>query len=297
MRLLLALAAACLLALPGAHAWVAGPTKPHHADLAVLAAERLPPAERGLLMRNLESFRQGAMDPDGISNPDRAIHTFYHAYEAHDGGGGGVYRIQLSLYEAAMALRKGLPEADVAYQMGILTHFTLDLSVPFHTGSDDYDHRWHEPYEIAAYDHRAEFDVRPGGPVREVEDPEARAVELAHASAALSDPLIASLDAAGRPWTPEAARITGEAASLGVAATADYLHTAFLWADPARPDPVPAHTEEMPVPMDAEDLGLSITELAKHHPTLLASGVFALAAAVVSVAAWLFGSRRRDARG
>lgn len=296
MRLLTALAALCILATPLAAAWVAGPTAPHHADLAVLAAERLPAPERDLLLRNLDAFRKGALDPDGVTDPSKSIHTFYHAYEPEDGGGGGVYRVQLSLHEAARALREGAPEADAAYQMGVLTHFTMDLAMPFHTGKDDYDNKWHEPFEKAAYAHRAELPIAPGGPPREVTEPKARAIALAQASARLAKPLVASLDAADAPWSPEAARIAGEAASLGVEATADFLHTAFLWGDPARPDPPPFH-DEMPVPKDAEDLGLSLAELGRHHPFLLASGAFALAASLAGVAAWRLALRRGPRSG
>lgn len=296
----LALAAALALLLPAAalpppaSAWVAGPTKPHHADLAVLAAERLPEPHRALLLRNLDAFRLGAMAPDGVVDPARGIHTFYHAYEPHDGGGGGVYRVKLSLREAAMALRVGAPEADVAYQMGILTHFVLDLSVPFHTGQDAYDHPLHERFEHAAYDHHAELPILAGAAVREVTDPEARAIALAEASSRLLPPLVQAMqapDAAEGGWSAETNRLAGEAATMGVDATADFLHTAFLWADPARPEPGPID-DEMPVPKDAEDLGLSPTELAKHHPWLLASAGFVLLAAAVALATYAAARRR-----
>lgn len=277
---------------PPAQAWVAGPDKPHHADLAVMAAERLPEPERSFLLRNVERFREGALDPDGVTDPDAQIHTFYHAYEPSDGGGGGVYRVRLSLREAVVALRDGAPEGDVAYQMGILTHFVLDLSVPFHTGKDSYDNLWHEPYEHTAYDRQGEVQLPPARPPREVEDAEEYAVDLAERSAELVVPLVEALDATGgEAWSPEVARITAQAQAMGIEATADLLHTAFRMADPARPEPASVD-DQMPVPRDAEDLGLSITELTKHHPWLMASAAFALMAALVGVATFVARHRR-----
>lgn len=296
MRVLVPLLLATLACSPTAQAWVAGPDRPHHADLAVLAAQRLPEAERALIFRNLDSFRAGALDPDGVTDPSKNINTFFHAYEAKDGGGGGVYRVRLSLYHAATAIRDGAPERDIAYQLGVLTHFTMDLSMPFHTGDDDYDNRWHESTERLAYDHRADLRIVEGPAPREVEDPEARAVALAEESAAMAEALIAGLDASEGAWTPDTARILGEAASLGVAATADYLHTAFVWADPARPAPAKIHESEMPVPRDAEDLGLSMTELWRKRPALMWSLTFAAAAAAASLCAYAL-ARRRTARG
>lgn len=297
VRLVVPLVLLALACPSPAQAWVAGPDRPHHADLAVLAAQRLPEPERALIFRNLDAFRAGALDPDGVTDPSKNINTFYHAYEPHDGGGGGVYRVRLSLHHATMALREGAPEADAAYQLGVLTHFTLDLAMPFHTGADDYDHAWHESTEKLAYDHRGDLAIPPGGPPREVADPGARAVALAEASAALSDPLIAELDASGGAWTPGIARILGEAAALGVAATADHLHTAFLWADPARPAPEPVHEGDLPVPRDAEDLGLSLTELWRKRPTLMLALVFSAAAALLSLGAYALARRRGGAHG
>lgn len=282
------------LAAPSAQAWVAGPDKPHHADLAVIAAERLPEPERSYVLRNVERFREGALDPDGVTDKDAQIHTFYHAYEPSDGGGGGVYRVRLSLREATVAMRDGAPEGDVAYQLGILTHFVLDLSVPFHTGKDSYDNLWHEPYEHAAYDRQGEIQLPPTRPPREVEDTGAYAVDLAERSAELVIPLVEALDASGDAgWSPEVSALTQRAQAMGVEATADLLHTAFLMAHPSRPDPAPVDGR-VPVPRDAEDLGLSITEIGKHHPWLMASAVFALLAALVVVVTFVARSRHAD---
>ena len=259
---------------------MAGPDRPHHADLAELAAERLPPEMREIIGAHREAFRRGALDPDGITNADAGVNTFYHTFEPGKGSGGGVYRVELSLHEAVVAMRGGAADEDVAYQLGFLTHFVLDLAVPFHTGEGLYDHEWHEAYEQAAYDHREEYDARPGREPQEVHDPSAYAKELAEQSAALADDLVSTLDASGGAWTPEARDIAQRTAALGVEATADLLYTALVRADPARPEPT--FDAQMPLPTEPEDVGLSIRELRKHHPMLIVGFFAALAAVAVA---------------
>lgn len=286
MRLLVSLLAAALAA-PVASAWMAGGDRPHHADLAEEAAALLPAGWCEILLSDREAFRKGALDPDGIVDPPKGVHTFYHAWEPDDGGGGGVYRVRLSLHEATMAIRDGNASADVAYQMGFLTHFITDLAMPFHTGDGAYDSRWHEPFEQAAYDRRAEY----AGPVahapRQVLDAEAYAENVARESAARAPRLLAALDASEGAWSDEARAVAAESRALAVRAAADMMYTAFAMADPARPAPV--FDEDMPVPAEPEDLGLSAAEIQKQHPYALPVAV-GLVGLVVLVA---FARRKR----
>lgn len=254
--------------LPLSSAFVAGPDRPHHADLADLAAARLPAEWRAILASHRASFREGAIDPDGQLNASREVHTFYHAYEPKDGGGGAVYRVALSLHEATMALREGRSEAEVAYQMGFLTHFSADLAMPLHTAENLYDHEKHEVFEHAMYDHAAEYGVTaPSRPPQEVADVEAYAVALAERSAALGTRIDHALAATEGAWSPELRDIAAESTALAVEATADLLYTAFARADPTRPDPVFAAAD--PMPRELEDVGLSVPELRKHQPWVL----------------------------
>lgn len=288
MRCLPALLVVLLLA-PTAQGWMAGPDRPHHADLAEAAAGQLPEGWRAALLGQREALRKGAMDPDGILDPEKGVHTFYHTYEPADGGGGGVYRVGLSLQEATMAVREGKPAYDVAYQMGFLTHFIADLSMPFHTGADLYDDAWHERYEQLAYDRRAEYATMPSRAPQEVEDVEAYAIGVAQRSAALGESLVAALDASGGEWSPEARDLSEQIARHAVEASADMLYTAFARADPARP--APTFADDMPVPKEPEDLGLSVAELGRRYPWGVAAAGFALLAALVAVGAYV--ARRR----
>lgn len=288
VRLLVSLFALALI-VPGASAWVAGPDRPHHGDLAEAAIAQLPVEWRALLEGNRDAFRAGALDPDGITDPDKGVPTFYHTYEPGSGTGGGVYRVELSLHEATMAMRDGAPDAEVAYQMGFMTHFIADLAVPFHTTDGLYEDERHAAYEKAAYDHRAEYDVGPSRAPREVDDPAAYAKAVAAESSAMGEELVAAWDAAGGAWSPEVARLTERAATLAVDAMADMLYTAFARADPARPEP--AFDADMPVPGDLDDLGVSVRLLRDAHPAIVVAFFAALAA--LAVGAVVVSKRKR----
>jgi hypothetical protein len=292
VRVVLALALALALAqVPSVQAWVAGPDRPHHADLAVAAAQRLPPEMRDLLLQHEASFRKGALDPDGIVDPDKDVHTFYHAYEPTDGGGGGLYRVELSLHEATLAMREGKPPEEIAYQMGFLTHFVTDLAVPYHTGKDLYDSPWHEDYEKAAYDQRATYSLGEARAPQRVADVQAYMRDVAARSSADAAALETSLQDAGVAWTPEAHDITQRNAALAVQAATDILYTAFVLGQSGEVAPEPEHVA---APSDAEDLGLSIVELRKRFPIdaiLLAAG----ALLVIALGAWLV-RRQRGAK-
>lgn len=289
VRFLATLLALALL-VPSASAWVAGPDRPHHADLAVAALEGLPPDLRALLEENLDAYRRGALDPDGITDAEKEVHTFYHTYEPESGTGGGVYRVELQLHEATMAMRRGAPPSQVAYDLGFLTHFVADLAVPFHTADGLYEDERHVPYEHAAYDHRADYEAHPTRAPQEVTDPAAYAKDLARRSAASSEALVRAIDDAEATggWSPEVARLTEEATTLAVDAMADMLYTAYLRADPARPEP--AFDARMPLPGDLDDLGVSVRLLRDTHPLVIV-GAFVLVAAFAVAAT--FGIKRK----
>ena len=281
-----------LLLVPGAQGWVAGPDRPHHADIAEIAAERLPPEWRDVLLAEREAFRNGALDPDGVRDPETNVNTFYHTWEPGEQRGGGVYRVQLSLHVATMALRDGNATEEVAYQMGFLTHFVADLSMPFHTGNDIYDDERHASFENFAYDRRAEYaDALSLREPREVQDVEAYMQDVAQRSAALAPRLLLALDASAGAWSPETRDVAAEAHALAVEATADLLYTAFARGDASRP--APTFEEDVPLPEEPEDVGLSLTEIRKRYPWALP-----LASLIVLVGATLLlviARRRRSA--
>lgn len=275
--------------LPGAGAWVAGPDRPHHADLAEAAFVGLPATLRGLLDGERGAFRRGALDPDGITDREKGVHTFYHTYEPATGSGGGVYRVELSLHEASMTLREGKPAAEAAYQLGFLSHFVADLAVPFHTANGLYELERHEGYERLAYDRRDTYSVAPTRAPREVHDPAAYAKALATQSEALARDLLDALDASSDAWSPEVQRIAERTAALAVDAMADMLYTAYVRADPSRPEP--AFDAQLPVPGDLDDLGVSVRLLRETHPFLVVATFFSVAALALGVI--LIAKRRR----
>lgn len=281
--LALTLVAAGVAAAPGgAQAWVGQTPDTHHAQLAVLVAERLPEPHRSLLLEHREAFERGAYEPDAN------VHTFYHAYDVSDGGGGGLYEVEKAVYDATMALRDGAPPEEVAYRMGYVTHFSLDLSVPFHTASGLYDHDLHLKYEHSAQLFHDDMDLNATRAPQEVADVRATTLALAQASAAEAPALLASLEPEGLSWTPEARNITERVMQAGLDTTSDLLLTAFLRADPARPAPEPTHLQHKPTVRDPADIGLGDGDIRRAIPwsgaLMLAMGVLTLAAAVVIVA-------------
>ncbi|HUR69248.1 MAG TPA: hypothetical protein VM370_08375 [Candidatus Thermoplasmatota archaeon] len=276
------LAALLLLSSPGALGWVAGWDRPHHADLAVKAARRLPPEWRDLILAHEDAFRKGALDPDGVTDASKEVNSFFHTYQPGSGGGGGLYRVQASLHDATMAKRDGKTDEGIAYQMGFLTHFVADLAMPFHTAPGAYGNEWHLSFERDAYDHRGEYAISAGAPPHEITDVKTYTIHEAEASAALAPGLVKSLDASQGAWTPEARDIAKRAADLAVDSIADMLFTAFAQADPSRPEPT--FTATPPAVREPEDIGLPPgAALARHAVAVGAAavGAFALVALVV----------------
>lgn len=281
--LALTLLAAAAAAAPGvAQAWVGQTPDTHHAQLAVLVGERLPEPLRSLLLKHREAFERGAYEPDAN------VQTFWHGYDVRDGGGGALYEVEKAVYDATMALRNDAPPEEIAYRMGYITHFSLDLAVPFHTGSGSYDHDLHLKYEHSAQLFQDELDLNGTRAPQGVADVRAAALALAHLSAAESPALLASLEPEGLSWTPEARDITERVLQAGLDTTADLLLTAFLQADPARPAPEPTHLQHKPNVRDPTDLGLGDGDFRRAIPwsgaLMLGLGVLSLAAAVVIVA-------------
>lgn len=282
MRLVAPLLAVTLFLSQGALGWVAGWDRTHHADLAVEAAKRLPPEWRELLLANEEAFRKGALDPDGVTDGSREVHTFFHTYQPANGGGGGLYQVQASLHDATMTIRDGKTDEEIAYRMGFMTHFVADLAVPFHTAPAAYGHEWHLSFEKDAYDHRDQYAISAGEAPHEIADVKTYTIHVAEASAALAPGLIKSLDASQGAWTPESRDIAKRAADLAVVSITDMLFTAFAQADPTRPEP--AFTASAPAIRDTEDIGLPPgAVLARHAVEIaaLAVGAFALVSLIV----------------
>lgn len=291
MRLLVSLLASTLV-LGSAAAWQAAPELPHHADLAERAAQHLPPEQRSLVMAHLEAFRRGALDPDGITDPAAEVHTFYHTYEPVEGDGGGLYQARLALHEAAMAMREGERDDEVAYRLGFLTHFVTDLSVPYHTADGFYDEEQHGPYETEAY-RRQHRELAPSRAPREIADTEAYLIDVATRSAAQAERLSAAWDAAEGAWTPEIDAITRDMEQLALDAAADMMVTAFALAEASRP--APTFDAEKPLPTEPEDVGLSLKEQWRTHPERLIAGAVVLVA--LGIASIVAISRRRERHG
>lgn len=243
-------------------------------------------------MAQLDAFRRGALDPDGVTNPDANVHTFYHTYEPREQDGGGLYQVKSSLHDAVMAMREGKSDEEVAYRLGHLTHFVSDLAVPFHTADGLYDHEHHGAFETAATGHQHR-DLAPTRAPQEVADVHAYVTNVATRSASLGERLVEAMDAARGEWTGEVDGIARELEQLSIDATADMLLTAFAMADTARP--TPAFDEAKPVPMEPEDVGLSLQEQWRANPAILVGGAVVLVALGIAIAVGL--SRRRERRG
>lgn len=226
----LLLAAALLAAaafLPTADAWAGEPHAPHHAELAVQAAALLPPEERALIMAHQDAFRQGANDPDRVVDP------YYHREDSADPEWGGAAEMAEESYRKAVAALRAGDAEEAAYQLGFMSHFLLDLSQPMHAGGwDAIANEWHSEYEEAAHAHADELrlDVRTHTPTPRA--PQDAALQVVHASSARWPALERALEATGdgEPWSDEVARQTEDALEVGVIATADVMHAAFLEA-------------------------------------------------------------------
>lgn len=289
MRLLASLLA--VVAVAGvAQGWQAAPELPQHADLGQRAALQMRPELRELIVAHPESFRAGALDPDGVTDPSKDVHTFYHTYEPVEGEGGGLYQVRLALHEASMAMREGRPNEEVAYKLGFLTHFVTDLAVPYHTADALYDHEQHGPYETQAHAHQSR-DLAPRAP-GEVEDVEAYMIEVATRSAAQGDRLVAAWEV-NDGWSPEVDAVTREMELLALEAAGDLMTTAFAMADPARPEPV--FDAPRPLPTEPEDVGLSLKEQWRTNPEIVVGGGVALVA--LGIASGVALSRFRERQG
>lgn len=283
---------ALMLLAPTAQAWQADPELPHHADLAERAARGLPPELREVVFTELAAFRKGALDPDGVTDEDANVHTFYHTYEPVEREGGAMYTIQSRLHDAAMAMREGKDAEEVAYALGQLTHFVTDLAVPFHTGDGYYDHEQHGPYETQAYAHQ-HADLAPSRPPAEVTDVERYMTDVAMRSAMLAERLTSAFERADGAWTEELDALTRELEQLSIDAAADMMLTAYMMADPARP--APTFDAQQPLPMEPEDLGLSLEEQWRRNPTIVIGAAVVLVA--LGIACIVAVSRRRERQG
>lgn len=291
MRLLASLLALALLS-PAASAWQASPELQHHADLAERAAHALPAELRALVERHRDEFRAGALDPDGVTDPAKNVHTFYHTYEPLQQEGGGLYQVQRTLHDAGMAMREGKPDAEVAYALGTMTHFVTDLAVPYHTADGRYDDEEHGPYETGAAQHQHR-DLVPSRAPQEVADVGAYMTDVATRSARMGDALAAAMERADGAWTEELEVRTRELEQLAIDAAADMMVTAYAMADPARA--APAFDEEQPLPTEPEDVGLSLKEQWRTNPHILVGGAVVLVALGIACVVAL--SRRREREG
>lgn len=213
------------LALGTAVPWAAEPGNPHHQALAVTAASLLPPSERALLLAHEEALRNGA------AYPDFGMDAWKHREDPTDPEWGGAVEATLSAYESAvLAFREDRME-DAAYDLGLMSHFVLDLSQPMHSGGgwDAIANDWHSSYEEDAQVH--ERSLRLGAVLREAPalrapDVVAREVnERAHAAwPALEDALAASDGA----WSADVRAITEDMLTVGLRGAADLMHSAMV---------------------------------------------------------------------
>lgn len=256
MRAVAGLGAVLLLVAAGpAAAWASEPDQPHHQGLAEEAARRLPPAERDLLAAHLDELRAGAREPDVSMDP------WYHTYRPSDGEGGAVQGTEESA-ERVRALLAGDDVAGAARELGILSHFILDVAQPMHAGPDDaIANPHHHAYETAAYVNRADLDLATSAPTMRA-DVEAVVLEVAEAGSTAYAPLAEALAAGEGNWTAEVANATEVPLRLGLQRVVDVFHTmlsAYVADAPARPE---GDGPAEPPPVVRTASGVSVTAAA-----------------------------------
>ena len=127
MVVVLAAVAAVAAAPVSAWAWGA----PVHERVALYAMKLMPPALAAQLSRHRDALLEGARAPDLEGAPER--HTLLA-----DGGGGTLDRDAAAAVERTRALLEAQGTfADVARELGRLSHFAADAAFPLNTSASD----------------------------------------------------------------------------------------------------------------------------------------------------------------
>jgi hypothetical protein len=131
-----------LCLLPSTFAW----TGNSHSQAAGLAAERMSGTLGQILRTQREALLRGAVAPD------REFHDFLnHVYHPKNRYGGGLKTCAAQLARVQSLVRKKARQSEIAFEMGVLSHYVSDLHNPLHTSGDDpREDKYHSAYEQAA---------------------------------------------------------------------------------------------------------------------------------------------------
>lgn len=132
-----------LVIVPGltAHAW----SFHTHRKITADALRLMPTAFKTEFAAYRQDFLQGSTDPDMVIK-DFANHA-YHPDGSHTAG---LYRIEELFNETIKMIKAKRSAKDIAYQLGLLSHYVADLNQPLHTAGRERDPNesvYHVKYE------------------------------------------------------------------------------------------------------------------------------------------------------
>lgn len=133
----------CLCLLPAlTFAW----TGDSHKQAAKLAAQRMTGSVGELLRQEQAAMLRGAVAPD------QEFRDFLnHVYHPQDKYGGGLDTCIAQLDKVQKLVRQKVKPSEIAFEMGVLSHYVADLHDPLHTSSGDSgESKYHSAYEQAA---------------------------------------------------------------------------------------------------------------------------------------------------
>jgi hypothetical protein len=130
----------CLL--PVANAW----TGNTHKRAAKLAAQAIEGPVGELLKKEETALLRGAVAPD------REFRDFLnHVYHPQNNYGGGIDACLAQLSKIQKLISQKAKSSEIAFEMGVLSHYVSDLHNPLHTSSGDpRESKYHSTYEQAA---------------------------------------------------------------------------------------------------------------------------------------------------
>jgi|GEM_PF-6162959 hypothetical protein len=142
----------CLCLLPAlAFAW----TGDGHKQAAILAAQRMTGPIGELLRKEEAALLRGSVAPD------REFRDFLnHVYHPRDHYGGGMDACLVQLSKVQKLMSQKAKPSQIAFEMGVLSHYVADLHNPLHTsGGDPGESKYHSTYEQAAARDLASWQV------------------------------------------------------------------------------------------------------------------------------------------
>ncbi len=116
-----------------------------HRKLCSDAISRMPAEFQGRFSRYKDVMMKGSTDPDTLIK-DFHCHVFHVKGRLRD----SEERVQDLFDKAVSQLKRGDPDEDTAYTMGLLSHYVGDLNQPLHTAGserDDTEDEYHAKFE------------------------------------------------------------------------------------------------------------------------------------------------------